>query len=60
MRYETKLREKVVLEIVDQGIFIEEIMQKYDIKTRSTIIRWLKEHLDNCKEKAGNMKRKND
>lgn len=60
MRYETKLREKVVLEIVDQGIFIEEIMQKYDIKTRSTIIRWLKEHLDNCKEKTDNMKRKND
>lgn len=50
MRYEAKLREKVVLEIVDQGIFIEDIMRKYDIKTKSTIIRWLKEHIANSKK----------
>lgn len=54
MRYETKLREKVVLEIVEQGTFIEEIMQKYNIKTRQTIVRWLKEYLENCNEKTIN------
>lgn len=58
MRYEAKLREKVVLEIVDQGIFIEDIMQKYDIKTRSTIVRWLKEHLANCKNNSSDSAKK--
>ncbi|MCY4778547.1 hypothetical protein ORI89_02715 [Sphingobacterium sp. UT-1RO-CII-1] len=60
MKYEAKLREKVVLEIVDQGIFIEEIMQKYDIKTRSTIVRWLKDHLAVCKDKATDKSSKKD
>lgn len=52
MKYEEKLREKVVLEIVDQGIFIEEIMEKYDIKTKATIVRWLKDYLASCKSKS--------
>lgn len=46
MKYTEELREKVVRDVMSCELFIEEAMEKYNVASRSTIIRWLKAHLD--------------
>lgn len=45
MRYTADLRERVVREIVEQGVFVEEVMRKHDIRAKATVVRWVKEYL---------------
>lgn len=41
-RFDIHVKRKVVSEIVEGHLFVDEAMEKYDIKSKATIINWLR------------------
>ena len=44
IRYEKKVKQKIVHAIINGDLLLEEAMEQYEIVNKRTIVRWLKQY----------------